>query len=96
MPDPQPNDVKTGPSDLADAEEALHRLSMRAQVNRDMALRLAVLFAASREQDFAAFVHPEQRRPAAWAKLRFDLNAFAALMFVVGMALSIAILMSRG
>lgn len=88
------------PKTPADFEESLYVISQRARVNRDVAMRYAVLFARAREDDFAAFIASDGKQTTVTAKgrrwrLRFDLNIFVFLMFVLGMALSIAVMMTR-
>ncbi|MDZ4792163.1 MAG: hypothetical protein SGJ17_13315 [Hyphomicrobiales bacterium] len=88
------------PKTPADFEESLYVISQRARMNRDVAMRYAVLFARAREDDFAAFIAAEGEQTAAATKrspwrLRFNLNVFVFLMFVLGMALSIAVMMTR-
>lgn len=92
--------AKNMPKTPADFEESLYVISQRAHMNRDAVMRYAVLFARAREDDFAEFIASDGKHTAVAAKgsrwrLRFDLNIFVFLMFVAGMALSIAVMMTR-
>ncbi len=91
------NEQKKTPADF---EKSLYSISQRARMNSDAVVRYAVLFASAREDDFAAFVASDGERTTAdeprtrrW--LRFDMNVFVFLMFVLGMVLSIFVMMTR-
>ncbi len=91
------NEQKKTPADF---EESLYSISQRARMNRDAVMRYAVLFARAREDDFAAFVASDGQQtvanpPRARRRLRFNMNVFVFLMFVLGMIFSIAVMMAR-
>lgn len=88
------NSLKNSPAAF---EESLYNLSQRTRLNRDVVARYAVLFAEAHATEFAAFV--SDKSPPTVGKRRwrpkFDLNILAFLMFVLGMILSIAVMMTR-
>jgi hypothetical protein len=82
---------------LSTYDESLYALSQKTQMERDLVIRYAVLFAHDRKDAFLAYIEAdEEQKPSRRRfKLRFDLNVFAFLMFVLGMMISIAVMMAR-
>jgi hypothetical protein len=105
MQQPTTQPPQTDGSSAERAERDLRMLAARHGLDRETALRLALAFAWAREQEFADYAlsmsgqgqAPRSRLQQLLSLLpsRFDLTAFSALMFVIGMALSLVVIWMR-